>query len=604
MFTLRPYQREAVDRTLAYFRRTSKPGVLVLPTGAGKSLVIAALARLARHRILVLAHVKELVEQNHQKFCQYTHSQDDPKADIFSAGLGQKQAQSQVVFASIQSASVNLPAFSDYFSLVVIDECHRVGEDDQSQYQMLLAHLRQFNPELKVLGLTATPYRLNSGWIYQRHLIEKCVRGDDKAFFSACIYELPLKYLIDQGFLTPLKALDAPVAFYDFSQLENSGNQQLWQAVINQAKRATPKIVAQLIDLSRDRLGVMIFAASVDHAKEIHQLLPPENSAVILGSMNQRARDSVVNAFKAKQIKYLVNVSVLTTGFDAPHVDTIAMLRPTQSVGLYQQIVGRGLRLSEGKDECLVLDYAGNGYDVFRPEISEPKSDSKSVPVVVPCPVCGYKNDFWGLVDSDGDIIEHYGRRCQGLVASQNLAQAPSADVELDLLNQQQCDFRFRFKECPQCNSENDIAARQCHQCHYTLIDPDDQLKKALSLADCKVIRCAGLSFHSHTKKSGQNCLKVIYHDEQGEQLSEYFSIDTDNQRWAFDHHFARHALKNPGQNFKSKTLVQVLGSESLFQHPDFVIARKDKNKRGPVFWQISEKIYRYQGRYRKANEL
>lgn len=118
--------------------------------------------------------------------------------------------------------------------------------------------------------------------------------------------------------------------------------------------------------------------------------------------------------FKQQQLRYMVNVAVLTTGFDAPHVDLIAILRPTESVSLYQQIVGRGLRLFAGKTECLILDYAGNPHDLYLPEVGTKKPNPNSKPVQVFCPICQFANTFWGIVDADGDIIEHYGRRCQG----------------------------------------------------------------------------------------------------------------------------------------------------------------------------------------------
>lgn len=150
-FTLRPYQREAVDATVAYFRRHTTPALIVLPTGAGKSLVIAELAKLARGRVLVLAHVKELVAQNHAKYCAY-----GLEADIFAAGLQQRQSEGKVVFGSVQSVARNLPLFDSAFSLLIIDECHRISDEDDSQYQQIIQHLRTGNPQLRLLGLTAT----------------------------------------------------------------------------------------------------------------------------------------------------------------------------------------------------------------------------------------------------------------------------------------------------------------------------------------------------------------------------------------------------------------------------------------------------------------
>ena len=123
---------------------------------------------------------------------------------------------------------------------------------------------------------------------------------------------------------------------------------------------------------------------------------------MVLGDTSTEERDSVIEQFKAQRIKFLVNVSVLTTGFDAPHVDIIAILRPTESVSLYQQIVGRGLRLSEGKTDCLVLDYTGVPHDIFSPQIADRRPTKESLPVKVDCPRCHHQNDFWGVLDEAG----------------------------------------------------------------------------------------------------------------------------------------------------------------------------------------------------------
>ncbi|MDZ7903193.1 MAG: helicase-related protein, partial [Rheinheimera sp.] len=186
------------------------------------------------------------------------------------------------------------------------------------------------------------------------------------------------------------------------------------ELVIDKSRRVTPQIVAQIQQYAETKLGVMIFAATTNHAKEILALLPADNAALILASTPSHEREALIQAFKQQQLKYLVNVSVLTTGFDAPHVDLIAILRPTESVSLYQQIVGRGLRLFPGKVECLVLDYAGNMYDLYSPEIGSPPANSDAEQVTVPCPLCNFRNTFWGKVDDRGHVIEHYGRRCQG----------------------------------------------------------------------------------------------------------------------------------------------------------------------------------------------
>lgn len=142
----------------------------------------------------------------------------------------------------------------------------------------------------------------------------------------------------------------------------------------------------------------MVFASTVDHAREVMGYLPGDESALIIGDTPSKERDRLIEAFKQQQLKFLVNVSVLTTGFDAPHVDLIAILRPTESVSLYQQIAGRGLRLAPDKKDCLIIDYAGNRFSLYSPEVGEPKPDSKAVPVTVPVATIIISGELWTVM--------------------------------------------------------------------------------------------------------------------------------------------------------------------------------------------------------------
>ncbi|XKH01593.1 DEAD/DEAH box helicase [Marinobacter nauticus] len=584
-FTLRPYQQDAVDAALRHFRRSDESAVIVLPTGAGKSLVIAELARLARRRILVLTHVKELVEQNHAKYESYGLA-----GGVFSAGLKRKDSGHQVTFASVQSVSANLEQFRDEYSLVIIDECHRVSGEETSQYHRIIELLSQQNDSLKVLGLTATPYRLAMGWIYRYHY-RGFVRGDEDKPFQHCIYELPLSFMINRGYLTKPELVNAAVAQYDFSALPSDRFGEYAEKDVNQLlskhQRVTRAIIEQVMELAAERKGVMIFAATVDHAREITGYLPEHETALVTGATEMKERARLIQRFKQRQLKYLVNVSVLTTGFDAPHVDFIAILRPTQSVSLYQQIVGRGLRLDEGKRDCLVIDYAGNSVNLHHPEVGEPKPNPDSEPVQVFCPGCGFANIFWGKTDSDGRVVEHYGRRCQGL-----LGAAEGEEPALQNGHPEQCDYRFRFKECRHCGAENDIAARKCHQCQGAIIDPDDQLKDALKLKDAMVIRCAGIALNGAGSK-----LKITYHGEDGEELGESFDFNKPAQRTVFNKLFGRRFANSQAPKTFG-TADEVLEMQALLSAPDFVIARKHKH-----YWQVQERIFDYQGNYRKAYE-
>lgn len=567
-----------------HFRGSDEPAVVVLPTGSGKSLVIAELARLARGRVLVLAHVRELVEQNHAKYQAY-----GLEADIFSAGLGRKESGRQVVFGSVQSVVRNLAAFaaaktqSGAFTLLVIDECHRVSLEKEASYRQVIDHLRRHNPRLKVLGLTATPYRLGQGFIYHRHH-HGMVRGEADCFFADCVFEQPLRLMVRQGYLARPRRVDAAVERYDFSQLAPSARGLFSEAELNRAasgQRVTPGIVAEIVERARDRRGVMIFAATVLHAEEIMGYLPQGEAALITGGTPSRERERLIGDFKAERLKYLVNVAVLTTGFDAPHVDLIAILRPTESVSLYQQIVGRGLRLAPGKQDCLILDYAGNPWDLYAPEIGSPRPDSDSEPVQVECPACGHANLFWGKRDGEL-IVEHYGRRCHGLIEA----------VE----GRRQCDFRFRFKTCEQCGAENDIAARQCHGCQARLVDADDKLRDALRLKDARVLRVSGMQLEATHNGRGLERLKVTYHDEDGATLCEWFALETPPQRAAFAAVFLRDHLRAPGLGWRPASAREVIDGERRLRAPDFVIGRRVGRH-----WQVREKLFDYTGRYRTA---
>lgn len=574
MYKLRPYQNEAVASVVKHFRRHKTPAVVVLPTGAGKSLVIAELARIAKGRVLVLTHVKELVEQNYLKYKSY-----DLVAGIYSAGLGRKEKSEKVIFSSIQSVARASEDFFENFSLVIVDECHRISLDEKTQYQQVFDILKKKNDKVFFLGLTATPYRLGMGWIYNYHY-KGSLKSEGDCFFRDCIYELPLSYMIDNGYLTRPVKIDSPVACYDFSKLELDKKTGLYsisdiEEILKDNERVTPGIIGHIIETAQERQGVMIFTSTVRHAREILGLLPLGQSEIVTGDTPIKERDEIINNFKDKKIKYLVNVSVLTTGFDAPHVDLIAVLRPTESVGLYQQIVGRGLRLAANKEDCLILDYTGQGHNLFSPEVGDIPPDKESVPVEVPCPECGHNNLFWGKVDDEGEVVEHFGRKCKG---------AHEDPVTLQI---EACGFRFRFKICEDCGAENDIAARVCNGCDATLVDPDKKLQEAMKLTNAHVLRVDFMEFMKTTDRKGRERLEIRYYDYDGQFLAEFYFLNGKSSQLAFYHNFVRPHLKYPGRVYDSLDINRAILLKDHFRTPKFVIARKVER-----YWKIREKVF------------
>lgn len=573
MYKLREYQQQAVDNTIRFFQKSRSPAVIVLPTGAGKSLVIAELARIARGRVLVLAHVKELVEQNHQKYQSY-----GLPAGIYSAGLGQKDREQKAIFGSVQSVARAPDDFFDNFSLVVIDECHRVAEEGSTQYQDIISKLREKNPQICILGLTATPYRLGLGWIYENAMNGE-VKSEKRRFFKQCVFELPLSYMIKNRYLTVPVKVDIPVTCYDFSELTDKDRAYTVaevEEILKGQKRLTPLIIKNIIDITEhyDRKGVMIFSASVKHAEEIMTYLPANDARLVIGDTEMADRDQIIEDFKQRKFKYLVNVSVLTTGFDAPHVDVIAILRPTESNSLYQQIVGRGLRLCEGKNDCYVLDYTGMGHDIYAPEISEKRPAKDTVPVLVPCPVCDFENSFWGYA-IDGEVIEHFGRKCRGM------AQDPRT------FEFKPCNYRFRSKICHACGTENDITAKACENCKAVLIDADAKLKQAKLSKNAHIMTPEKITFEERKDKNANSYLEIRYYDVESQYLSEVHFFNNPSAIKKFNINFLRSHLRRPELAIELTSPAEAIRFKSLFRIPAFVIARKQEK-----FWKITEKVF------------
>ncbi len=574
MYQLRDYQQTAVDNAVKYFKKNRSPAVVVLPTGAGKSLVIAELARIAKGRVLVLAHVKELVEQNHEKYVSYGLS-----AGIYSASLGKKERIQKAIFGSVQSIARAPEDFFEDFSLLVIDECHRVADDNETQYQEVIRKLAARNPGLCILGLTATPYRLGLGWIY-----EYAQTGERKTeqsrFFKQCVFELPLTQMIKNRYLTVPVKIDIPVTSYDFSELSESGRMYTAaevEEILKSQKRLTPLIINNIVDITERyrRQGVMIFSSSVRHAEEILSYLPEGQARLVVGDTDMAERDRTVADFKARKFKYLVNVSVLTTGFDAPHVDVIAILRPTESNSLYQQIVGRGLRLAPDKKDCYILDYTGMGHDIYAPDVSDKRPAKDTVPVHVPCPACSFDNIFWGYADPDGEVIEHFGRKCRGA----------TQDASTFLLTP--CGFRFRLKLCQSCGAENDVTARSCEKCAAALVDAEAKLKQAKLSKNAHVLTPDRITFEERKDKNGNPYLEIRYFDYDAQYVSEAHFFGNPSSIKKFNINFLRSHLKRPELAAEFKNPMDVVKYQALFRLPAFVIARKQDR-----WWKITEKVF------------
>jgi DNA repair protein RadD len=492
--TLRPYQQQSHDSIIAWVSRNRSPCCIEAATGAGKSHIIESVASTI-HRVsggkhvLCLAPSAELVTQNSEKY-----RATGAKCSIFSASAGQKSLRHPVVFGTPGTVKNSISRFGKEFAAVVIDECHGITPTVKS----IIEAMREANPNLRVIGLSATPYRMKTGYIFGLWPDGKPVSESQtrEPYFAACVDRIRAYELIEEGYLTQPVIGQINAQSYETLNMQVNSRGQFDAKDIDQAYhgqgRKTAAIIADVVSQSQDRQGVMIFAATVRHAHECMASLPPGLSAIVTGTTPKAERDAILKKFKARKIKYLVNISVLTTGFDAPHVDVIAMLRATESVGLMQQIIGRGLRVDNGKADCLVLDYAENierhcpDQDIFGPEIKVSAGNGDgSTEITCVCPHCSTENSFSArpnneeyeidangyFIDLDGNAIEtewgwmpaHYGRRCGAMET-----------VAGDLV---QCTYRWTSKECPHCSEPNDIAARYCLSCKGEIVDPNEKLR-------------------------------------------------------------------------------------------------------------------------------
>jgi len=490
---LRGYQRDAVDTIITALRRSTDPIMIEAATGAGKSLIVAAVAAaihdMTGKRILCIAPSAELVVQNRAKYL----ATGNP-ASMFSASAGAKSLRHPVIFGTPGTVKNRISAFLANFAMVVVDECDLLTPT----LRAIIDAMREAQPNLRVVGLTATPYRMGSGYIF-RQWPDGRTNGEDKArepYFAKCVYRIEARALIDAGFLTPPVVGQINAGGYDTHALVPNNRGTFSATAVDQAYhghgRKTAAIVGDIVAQSQGRQGVLIYAATIQHAEEVLASLPPDLSAMVASTLGNVKE--VLARLRARAIKYVVNVGQLTVGVDVPHIDTIAVLRKTESIRLLQQIIGRGLRLSEGKAECLYLDYTTNmedhcpDGDLFSPDVRAKGAKERGDGIEVECPDCGYGNQFsvhpdrtgfaynkhgYAMDVFGGEVIPplpvHYGRRCFGVSVAG-----------------ERCVYRWAGKECPACGEMNDIAARYCYlkDCRAEIVDPGEKL-----IADFKAMK-------------------------------------------------------------------------------------------------------------------
>lgn len=353
MITLRPYQRESIDHLYQYWSNGGGNGLLVLPTGAGKSLVLATIIKelLDQYpslRIACVTHSKELIVQN---FSEILRIWPGAPVGIYSAGVGRRDARARVLFCGIQSVFNKVQAVGP-FDLLIVDEAHLIPRTATTMYGKFISSLMEETPDMRIVGLTATPFRLDSG------------RLDDgpDALFDEIVYDAAVTDLISDGYLSPLVS-KAGTAKIDTAGVHTRAGDFVQSELEAAAMKGdlVHEAVAEIARLGADRRAWLAFCSGVAHAEAVAAAMRDIGiaAASVDGGMKKAQRDQLIGEFRAGRLRCLTSVNVLSIGFNVPHVDLVALMRPTKSAGLYIQQVGRGFRTAPGKSDALILDYAG-----------------------------------------------------------------------------------------------------------------------------------------------------------------------------------------------------------------------------------------------------
>lgn len=470
---LRPYQTVAVQAINDGIASGGNGILAVIPTGGGKTIVLADLVHQwmvnwPDTRVCVLAHTKELVEQNAMKFADFWQQQQEYPAPmgIYCAGLNQRNTIAPVLFASIQSVTKKAMQLGA-FDVLLIDEAHHIPTNrDEGIWRRFIADATKANPNVRVVGLSATPYRLGSG----------SVVGKDHILKSIC-YEISVLELINQGYLCPLVTKSSENPMPDIPKLHIRNGEYVAAEVekLMDQDSLIKGAVNEIMKYGSNRKSWLIFCAGVNHAAHVRDALINAGiqAGLVTGNTPRQERDQNIAAFKAGTLRALCNVNVLSEGFDFPGIDLVALLRPTKSPGLYYQQVGRSFRLSPGKQDALILDFAG--------------------------------------------VIAEHGPVDQIQVRKQEKAEEPGEAPQ---------------KDCPQCGAALHLSIMRCPECGYQFPSSpthDAQAAEAAILSSqLRPIRheVSSVRYSHHIGQSGIPTLRVDYYSGWNRIAQEWVCLE------------------------------------------------------------------------------
>lgn len=511
----RDYQDDAFDAVMEWFEHKEGWPLVVIPTGGGKSLIMAEMVRRAIEiepstRFMVLSHVSELLTQDADAVlgqCPGIH------LSFYSDKLGQKDLRGQVIVAGIQS--VHKKAYmiqTPPIDLVLIDEVHTLPHAGEGMYRKFLADLMLINPKMKVIGYTATPFRAKTGLLH---------RGDG-AMFGGIAYEVNILDLITQGYLCPISTPTVSMRM-DTVGVKIAGGDFIAKQLEKAVDKAeiTEACVNEIIQNCQNRNKWLIFTAGVEHCTHVRDEIRSRGVAceMLTGDTETGERNRIIAWHKERshEPRCLVNVSVLTTGYDNPAIDLIAFMRPTRSPVLYIQMIGRAMRIFPGKYDAIVLD-------------------------------------FGGVIETLGPIDQIRLPERKG-----GKGEAPS-------------------KDCPECGETNHAAARVCIQCGFEF--PEPEIKIGHNASEAAVLstqlktethEVTGVSYHRHEKPGARDTLRVEYH----------CGLTKSFRQWVFIEHsgsnreMAAYWWRSTAGTTPPNTIAEALARQQELATPKFVTVKK-----------------------------
>ena len=401
---LRPQQQKAMDDLADWLgRHRSEHPIINMCVGAGKSVIIAQICKdfIAEHpscRIIMAVASRILVQQNVERLRAVW---PEAPIGICSGDLG-KDTRSQIIFGTIQTLA-NRTADLGRVDILLVDECHNINPKNVGRYREFIGDLQRYgSPALCVIGLTGTPFRGNGVWL----------TAEKDAIFEGIAATVSMDDLLEAGYLAPLVVdSETPEMTGDLSQVKVTNFDYATGDLdrVMSDGDLVHSTIADLLTRGANRKKWLVFCAGVNHATAVNDELNRVGipSALITGNTNPAQRDKIMQDYRAGILRALVNVDVLTTGVDVPEIDLIALLRPTKSYVLYVQIAGRGMRIAEGKTDCLWLDYTPTtsekgavnkikGRDAIRKQKGEapfklcPECGNRNPPKITECADCGF----------------------------------------------------------------------------------------------------------------------------------------------------------------------------------------------------------------------